>query len=309
MKIVVPKMRRRLSNLSEQRLYEEIIGTVGHYRAEIYRKVRIADVIDINKLPTRAIGTYALQAHFDICVCNEEQVPEFVIEFDGRGHDPRHDDKKDQIAALANLAMFRVNERLLNRSQAGMTFLQYLVHTWFLAGEFQRRQATGEFGPDEPFMMSGFLKPDAKSVFDSDFDFRTPALRKLSGVMRRSGFWIGPLDHLNMAALNMARDTSNFVAYASTSLGSEIAFGRACIDISSPCIGELDELPFSVLAFADFCEGLAIEDLQSNVEIILSGGSHAALKQDAILNEIRDLRNYGYRFLRSMGDQHCFLAA
>jgi len=36
-------MKKRLSNLSEQRLYEEIIGTVGHYRAEIHRKVRVAD--------------------------------------------------------------------------------------------------------------------------------------------------------------------------------------------------------------------------------------------------------------------------
>ena len=91
-------MKRRLSNLSEQRLYQEIVGTTAEYRAEIYRKVRIADVVDIVSLPTRAIGTYALQAHFDICVCDENQIPEFVIEFDGGAHDPRNDDKKNRIA-------------------------------------------------------------------------------------------------------------------------------------------------------------------------------------------------------------------
>jgi hypothetical protein len=109
-------MKRRLSNLSEHRLYEEIVGTVAEYCAEIYRKVRIGDVVDIESLPTRAIGTYALQAHFDICVCDENQIPEFVIEFDGGAHDPRNDDKKNRIAIAADLALFRIDDTLRSRA-------------------------------------------------------------------------------------------------------------------------------------------------------------------------------------------------
>lgn len=293
-------MKKRLSNLSEQRLYEEIIGTVGHYRAEIYRKVRVADVVDINALPTRATGTYALQAHFDICVCDEDQIPEFVIEFDGGGHDPRHDMKKDAIAVAANLAMFRIDETLLNRAQLGMTFLQYLVHTWFLAGEFRRMRENGEVSADEPFVMSGFLKPDAKNIFDSEFDFRMPAVGKLSGIMKSAGYWTDPLDHLRMSSLIMGRDDSSFIGFAAVPLGAAIACGRARIDVGTPCLGGLEELPFGWSALSDFCEGLVVEDLCDSVEITLMGGGHAALRHDDMLGEISDLRAKGYRLMRGM---------
>lgn len=294
-------MKKRLSNLSEQRLYEEIVGTVCQYRAEIYRKVRIADVVDIGKLPTRAIGTYALQAHFDICVCDANQIPEFVIEFDGRGHDPRHDDKKNQIAIAANLAMFRIDETLLDRSQCGMTFLQYLVHTWFLGQEFRRMREAGEVDDDEAFVMSGFLKPDAKNIFDSDFDFRMPAIGKLSRVMRRAELWDGPFDHLCMSTLILGRDDSSFIGFAAIPMGAGVACGRARTDIGTPCLGDLDELPFGWSALSDFCEGMVVENLSDNVEITLCGGGHAALRHVDVLNEISDLYGSGYRLLRAMG--------
>lgn len=295
-------MKKRLSNLSEQRLYEEIIGTVGHYRAEIYRKVRVADVVDISALSTRATGTYALQAHFDICVCDEGQIPEFVIEFDGGGHDPRHDEKKDAIAVAANLAMFRIDEALLNRAQRGMTFLQYLVHTWFLGGEFRRMRETGEMPSDEPFVMSGFLKPDAKNIFDSEFDFRSPAVGKLSRIMRRAGRSSGSFDRLRMSSLIMGCGDSSFIGFAALPLGVEVACGRARIDVGTPCLGDLEELPFGWSALSDFCEGLVVEDLCDNVEMTLAGGGHAALRHHDVLGEIRDLQDNGYRLLRGMSE-------
>jgi len=293
-------MKKRLSNLSEQRLYEEIIGAVGHYRAEIYRKVRVADVVDISALPTRATATYALQAHFDICVCDENQMPEFVIEFDGGGHDPRRDEKKDTIAVAANLAMFRIDETLLNRDQRGMTFLQYLVHTWFLGGEFRRMREAGEMPADEPFVMSGFLKPDAKNIFDSEFDFRSPAVGKLSRIMKRSGRSNGPFDHLRMSSLIMGRNDSSFIGFAAIPLDAGVACGRARIDVGTPCLGGLEELPFGWSALSDFCEGLVVEDLCDNVEMTLAGGGHAALRHHDVRGEICNLQDDGYRLLRGM---------
>jgi len=293
-------MKKRLSNVSEQRLYEEIIGTVGHYRAEIYRKVRVADVVDISALPARTAGTYALQAHFDICVCTEDQMPEFVIEFDGGGHDPRHDGKKDGIAVAANLAMFRIDETLLNRAQRGMTFLQYLVHTWFLGGEFRRMRETGEISADEPFVMSGFLRTDAKNIFDSAFDFRSPAVSKLNLIMRRAGFCSDPFDRLRMSSLILGRDDSSFIGFAAIPLGGSVCCGRARIDIGTPCLGGLEELPFGWSALSDFCEGLVVEDLCDNVDMTLAGGGHAALRHSDVLREIGGLQAAGYRLLRGM---------
>lgn len=72
-------MLKRLSNLSEQRLHDEIVGAAGAYSAQIYRKIRIADVIDLRSLPFHSLGRYALQAHFDFCIADEEQQPAFAI--------------------------------------------------------------------------------------------------------------------------------------------------------------------------------------------------------------------------------------
>jgi hypothetical protein len=293
-------MLKRLSNLSEQRLYEEIVGTVMGYRAEIYRKVRIADVVDITALPSRSIGTYALQAHFDLCVCDQDQLPQFVIEFDGAAHDHRNDARKDAIAVAADLAMFRVDETLLGRNQRGMTFLQYLVHTWFLSREFHRMRDAGEVSGEEPFVMSGFLKAGATSVFDSDFDFRMPAIGKLNRMMKRWGYWDGPLNHFRMSSLIIGRDDSSFIGFAAIPVGRNVACGRARIDIGTPCLGGLEELPFGWSALSDFAEGLMVEDLCDSVEMIVAGAGHATRQFDDVLQEIRDLTISGYTLLRGM---------
>src|SRR3546814_8506292 len=44
----------------------------------------------------------------------------------GGGHDPRNDQKKDAIAQQANLALFRIDEKLLNKTRGGLRFPQYL---------------------------------------------------------------------------------------------------------------------------------------------------------------------------------------
>ena len=79
------KMLKRLSNYGEQRVHDEIVATADHYAANIYRKVRLADVIDISKLPSRELGRFALQSHFDFCICDDSHMPAFAIEFDGSG--------------------------------------------------------------------------------------------------------------------------------------------------------------------------------------------------------------------------------
>ncbi len=53
----------------------------------------------IDKLDTRTLGTYALQAHFDFVFVDEDQKAVVVIEFDGPGHDPRNDHRKDSSAS------------------------------------------------------------------------------------------------------------------------------------------------------------------------------------------------------------------
>jgi hypothetical protein len=158
----------------------------------------------------------------------------------------------------------------------------------------------GEVSAEEPFVMSGFLKADAKSVFDSDFDFRMPAIGKLNCIMKRSGSSDEPFNQFRMSSLILGRGDSSFIGFAAIPVGRNVACGRARIDIGTPCLGSLEELPFGWSALSDFAEGLMIEDLCQSVEMIAAGAGHATRQYDDVLQEIRDLTIGGYTLLRGM---------
>lgn len=298
-------MLKRLSNLSEQRVHEEIIGAAKEYHAHIYQKVRIADVVDINRLSIRDAGTYALQAHFDFCVADENHVPAFAIEFDGAGHVGRKDAEKDAIAQAANLALFRVDERLLGRSLSGVTFLQYLVHTHFLSQAFREWQESGQLDPSEPFIMGSFLKPDAKNIFDSQFNFDGAPRGRINSKLNKAGVPGGPFHHFGISALMLGREDSSFVGFASVRVGDRTAFAKARIDVGTPCLGSLGEIPFGWSALSDFCEGMVLEDLCDEIDMILAGHYHVVRTWEAIEADISRLCDAGYAPLRGSSGDRC----
>ena len=307
MPLPVGHMLKRLSNYSEQRLHDEIIGATNDYHGHIYRKVRVADVVDISKLASRDFGSYALQAHFDFCICDDDHQPAFAIEYDGGGHGSKNDRKKDAIAQQADLALFRIDERLLNRTRGGLTFLQYLVHTYFLGQSFLEMQEQGQLDPSEPFMMSGFLKADAKHIFDSDFDFSGPARGRLTKIMRRAAAPGGPLYHLNIAGVMYGKADSSFVGFASVPVGNQFVYGRAQLDIGTPCLGKLGELPFGWSALGDYCEGMMLESLCDELETLFSDGGHTIRTRTDIEQEIARLGDASYKPLRGFGGKDDWL--
>jgi hypothetical protein len=69
-------MFKKLSNLGEQRVYGELKPAADRYGAEVYRKVRIANVIDIEQQLPFELGRYALMAHFDFVVTDGDHMPQ-----------------------------------------------------------------------------------------------------------------------------------------------------------------------------------------------------------------------------------------
>jgi hypothetical protein len=267
----------------------------------------MADVIDIDKLPSRFHGRYALQSHFDFCICDDAHQPAFVIEYDGGGHRGANDALKDEIANAANLALFRVSEALLNRSRGGVTFLQYLVHTYFLADQFQRWREEGYIDPSEPFMMSGFLKDDAKNIFDSDFNYDGVARGRLNGILRRQGWEFWNIQHLKIADIVLGKNMSNFVSFSTFPVGGDTICGRAFLNLGLPSLGRLGELPFGPYALADYCVGMGLEDLCDALETYFSGGGHTLLTRPQVEEEMVGLKASGYRLLRGGGGADAWL--
>lgn len=287
-------MLKKLSNKGEIEVFEQIASEAVKYGASIYRKVRVADVIDIQKLPSRSIGTYALQAHFDFVVADTNEKPLFAVEYDGSGHDDKNDHRKDDICLQAGLALFRLNLQSSRIETAQMSFVRYLVNLWFLGMEFSKMQAAGELPYDEPFMMSGFLKPDAKHIFDSEFDLLGPARCKLNRYCKRNGVPGGPLWHLKAAEALFTHETGSFMAYSSFDLGNTKLCGRAYIGLKVPSPGSLNEVPFYRHEIGEFCIALAIEDLIEELALLQEGAGHVLRNPVDVLKEVADLRQAGY---------------
>src|SRR5262245_17813597 len=96
-------MSKKLLNTSERITYGRLRGVCDRRAAEVYAKVRLADVLPIEGSGLRvALYDFALQAHYDFVVTGSDQVPLFAVEFDGpqHGESPQmeRDAKKEELS-------------------------------------------------------------------------------------------------------------------------------------------------------------------------------------------------------------------
>jgi hypothetical protein len=278
-------MLKRLSNRSEVYVHELLAPAAARHDAEIYRKVRIADVVDIDGLDSRELGRFALMGHFDFVVTDRNHDPQLAIEFDGGGHYETNDHLKDEICRQSNLALFRLTPSSSRVKIQEASFVAYLVDVWFHGHEFARMQASGELSYDEPFMMSGFLKPNANNVCDSDFAYITCAMSRLTCLLNTGD----PLEHLNAASLSMIGPEGQYAAFVQH---GELC-GRYRIAFRAITWGSLNALSAS-RELSEFCHALAYHDLCEEIQAVRFN-AHAACTDAEITRKIADLRSKGFR--------------
>lgn len=303
MNLAESTLLKRLTNKSEHRVFEQVAKASEEFGAEVYQKIRVADVIDIDKCSTREIGAFALMSHFDFVVTGDDQFPQFAIEFDGDGHSSKNDWKKDELCKQANLALFRVNLLNLNSEVQDMNFLVYLVHCWFMAHEFEKMRQSGQIAFDEPFMMWGFLKPNAKHLFDSDYEFTAQARSKIARLNREHQFLENPMMASPIGHLTLSRDFESFASFTCIAVRNENVFGLAKMDLKIPCFGSLADIPFGAMALADFCDGMAHRSLVDNLELYLNGAGHTLTPESEVKQHIGRLKEQGFKVLHGGGIQ------
>jgi Protein of unknown function (DUF2726) len=291
---------KKLLNLGEDSVQRQIVPAANRYCASVCPKVRVADVIEVDGLTDKRLKTYGLMAHFDFVVFNKEHNPQFAIEFDGTGHNAINDAKKDQICREADLALFRVNFPLSRSSVGQLSFINYLVHLWFLALEFARMQAAGEVSTDEAFAISGFLKPDAEHIFDSEFDLLGPARARFNRFCKRENIWKGPISHLFISELMLGRSSGEYVAFTSFAIEQTKLYGRAALSLKVPNFGRLADVQFSRQELGQYCTALAIDELLEQLKLYNSGSGHILRRQHEVRSEINDLLDKGFSVLMGL---------
>lgn len=290
-------MLRKFRNASENRIQRQIREVIGRHGAELHEKVRIADLVDISLLDRRALGTYALQAHFDFVLIDNHQAPVAVIEFDGPGHDPKKDEKKNSICRQADLPLFRIFGFEEVREINAMTLVRYLVELVFHARAFQEMKKNGRVGPFEPFMLSGFIKEDAKHIFDSEFDFVVNSNSKLTRELKQHGLADHELPYLSISRLIVRSPDEQLRAFVSINSSDGPIMGTASLRISLPSPGFLGQIASIPLEIGGFADGMASDDLYENIRLIGAGAGHVVTATEALLAEITELARQGYSFV------------
>jgi hypothetical protein len=143
-------------NLYEEAALRELQQLGDEYGYNIYPKMRLADVLPIDKKPlSRTLYSFALQAHFDFTACDLNNTPVFVVEFDGHFHSSevqrRRDAKKDKICELFEFPLLRMNSNHLLKHYNRMFLLSWIISAWELEKSFNEAQAKGLVPADEPF--------------------------------------------------------------------------------------------------------------------------------------------------------------
>lgn len=282
-------------------MQRQIREAIVRHGAELHEKVRIADIININKLSQRDFGTYALQAHFDFVLIDGSQEAVVAIEFDGLGHDATNDRKKDSICQQADLPLIRVYGFEQVREINEITLARYLVELVFHARAFLQMKERGVIGWDEPFMLSGFLKADAKHIFDSDFDFIANGNGKLTGALKKHGLASDPLPHLSISRLTLRAPDGRLRAFISINSANGPIVGTASLRVALASPGFLADLGTVAAEIAEFACGMAADELLENIRLIAGGFRHVVTSADEVLAELRKLGPMGYTLVTGGG--------
>jgi hypothetical protein len=280
-------MLKRLSNKSEVYVNDLLAPAADRYEAEVYRKVRIADVVDINDLRSRELGRLSLMGHFDFVVADSNHDPLFAIEFDGGGHNDKNDHLKDEICRRSGLALFRLTPDSGRAKIRKANFVAYLVDVWFHSQAFVKMQTAGKIPYDEPFMMAGFLKSNARNVFDSEFRYAFSAMARLTRVLDTGN----PLEHLKASSLSMIGPDGQYAAFARH---GDLC-GQYSITFRAINWGLLDAFS-TERELGEFCHALAYHDLCDEIEDVRTGHQPALSAAD-ISEQVAELKSRGYRVL------------
>lgn len=240
--------------------YESLTHTIlekvaSRYQARIFSKVRVADVLNMQKgtLPDEEFY-YGLKAHFDFVVAEgtEQALPLFAVELDGKQHYSNskaieRDRLKNNICERLNMPILRIDTEYINREIQGFTLLSWLTELWFLQKGFYEAQERGEIPFDEDFYYAslfdfGYWEKGKfnKIPFDS-INEEHVELFHTKGISMKASYDLSSEARIYITALHhkgLCSDISPKTLYASMPENYVVAVSVICVAEEKYMIGE-----------------------------------------------------------------------
>ncbi len=156
------RRKKILVNSYEEATDKVLREAVANHGARVFPKVRIADALRIQSSGlSRAEYSYALRAHFDFVVADQDHSTRFAVEFDEAHHDSDpnailHDSLKRAICEKLGMPLLRIDADYLHRIGQS-SLLGWLVEVWFLGEAFYDAQESGQVPYDDAFHYANIL--------------------------------------------------------------------------------------------------------------------------------------------------------
>ena len=161
-------MLKQLLNLPEAVTDKRLREVCGDFDAKVYAKVRVADVLQIERSGIdNDQYRYALQAHFDFVVSDSDDRPLFAVEFDGSGHSAPEAQKRDQIknglCDRFGLQLLRINRKYLNAGFSNWDLLRWFCTVFFIKRMWDEDVNSGRIHPDDSIFDPMYVSVKTKS--------------------------------------------------------------------------------------------------------------------------------------------------
>jgi Protein of unknown function (DUF2726) len=204
-----PKFKR-LNNARESQLEGELSIAVGNFEGRVLPKIGLKDVLVIEGSGLNdEMYHYALMAHFDFVVYDAEEMPCFVVEYDGPQHatneqQRERDRKKDALCDAFGLPILRIDRKFLEDRFGRFSLVRWLAEVWFLKRQFDQEQAAGEIPLDEGFHPLFFYRSGDSPLRPSHYPFI------VSHNLLRDALWSGAIKSYDYG-VHVAKDASGYV--------------------------------------------------------------------------------------------------
>jgi hypothetical protein len=160
------KRLKPIQNTGERALHTTAQEVASDLGMQVFSKIRIADVLPIdNSGISDALFSYALRAHFDTLVVRDN-IGHMAIEFDGPGHDARHDAKKAELCDLFAVPLVRVRIGHVNARNFEDTAVSFLIHQLGCVDHFLEIYGNDPYEPYDPAWFVSVAGKDRKWPFN-----------------------------------------------------------------------------------------------------------------------------------------------
>ncbi|MBB5366316.1 DUF2726 domain-containing protein [Deinococcus humi] len=256
---------KRFFNRSEEATNSELYALAQKLGLRLQPKAKLSDVFKIdNSGISDEEFRYALMAHFDFLVMDEDWMPLFVVEFDGPTHQSseqiERDKKKDKLCKQFGLSILRIDSKFIRTEVRQMSLLAWLCKIWLFERDFSQAQEQGAIPSDEPFLWFSVMSEEAGQPVTYPYDISLPSRLYLIELFKAS-------KTRSSAPLITTYETAD-VVYAE-------CFFRLTDDLVAMSQSSVKQFKFRGIAPCEVAEELAVIQIAENIKEIFQGRAEA----------------------------------